>query len=298
VAAMGALFAATVRAPLTGVVLAIELTGAQDLTLPIILTCLTATFAAEKLGGRPIYGLLLEQADHLPRPLFRPGRRVLVTGLMVGCLLAIQGHLPWNGQSAPSSDQPSVAQVASQGALVPSARVPEGPIQPIQPIPRPEPSPVVAAEPVPVGGEELAVPPLPLVAETESSQAVEGAVSTDVSIEVSASAQVSNGAETTDKTPEEVLPSPVRNKGRFFIQLISYRSEASLAPFVRRYDLAEQASTLPPAKKHRGWWPVLIGGYASRDEAQAALAELPERLKRLRPEVRALPPGSEPTEIR
>ena len=69
VAAMGALFAATVRAPLTGIILVIELTGALDLGLPIILTCLGATFTAEALGGQPIYSLLLAQGiSHHPRP--------------------------------------------------------------------------------------------------------------------------------------------------------------------------------------------------------------------------------------
>ena len=58
VAAMGALFAATVRAPLTGIVLVIELTGNVTLALPIIVACLTATFTAQAMGGRPIYSAL------------------------------------------------------------------------------------------------------------------------------------------------------------------------------------------------------------------------------------------------
>jgi H+/Cl- antiporter ClcA len=60
VAGMGALFAATVRAPLTGIVLVLELTGAHQAGLTVILTCLSATFTAQALGGRPIYRLLLE----------------------------------------------------------------------------------------------------------------------------------------------------------------------------------------------------------------------------------------------
>ncbi len=88
VAAMGALFAATVRAPLTGIILVIELTGALDLGLPIILTCLAATFTAEALGGQPIYSLLLTQG-HQPPPLPRaPWRRVLAAG---GILVALLG---------------------------------------------------------------------------------------------------------------------------------------------------------------------------------------------------------------
>ncbi|MBT5222925.1 MAG: H(+)/Cl(-) exchange transporter ClcA [Gammaproteobacteria bacterium] len=61
IAGMGALFAATVRAPLTGIALSIELTNNYSLILPLILTVATATVTAELLGGKPIYSLLLER---------------------------------------------------------------------------------------------------------------------------------------------------------------------------------------------------------------------------------------------
>ena len=61
IAGMGALFAATVRAPLTGIALSIELTNNYTLILPLILTVATATVTAELLGGKPIYSLLLER---------------------------------------------------------------------------------------------------------------------------------------------------------------------------------------------------------------------------------------------
>ncbi len=61
VAAMGALFSATVRAPITGIALAMELTGSYPQLLPIILTCVPATLVAHGLGGMPIYTLLLER---------------------------------------------------------------------------------------------------------------------------------------------------------------------------------------------------------------------------------------------
>ena len=61
VAAMGALFSATVRAPITGIVLAMELTGSYAQLLPIVLTCVPATLVAHGLGGMPIYTVLLER---------------------------------------------------------------------------------------------------------------------------------------------------------------------------------------------------------------------------------------------
>ena len=62
VAAMGALFAATVRAPLTGILLVTELTANHELTLAMVLTCVSASLSAQALGGRPIYGLLLQRS--------------------------------------------------------------------------------------------------------------------------------------------------------------------------------------------------------------------------------------------
>jgi len=61
VAGMAAFFAATVRAPLTGIALAVEMTGDFGQILPLILTCVGATVVARALGGRPIYSLLLER---------------------------------------------------------------------------------------------------------------------------------------------------------------------------------------------------------------------------------------------
>jgi CIC family chloride channel protein len=73
VVAMGGLFSATIRAPLVGVVLAVELTGSYELILPLIVTCVTAHVVAEYLRGRPIYEVLLERSlrlsGQLPRTL-------------------------------------------------------------------------------------------------------------------------------------------------------------------------------------------------------------------------------------
>ncbi len=62
VAGMVAFLSATVRAPLTGLLLAVEMTGEYQLMMPAALTAMTATAAAEWLGGRPIYSVLLERA--------------------------------------------------------------------------------------------------------------------------------------------------------------------------------------------------------------------------------------------
>ncbi|MGR5208424.1 H(+)/Cl(-) exchange transporter ClcA [Vibrio sp. PNB22_4_1] len=61
IAGMGALFAATVRAPITGILLVIEMTNNYYLILPLIITCLGAVIVAQLLGGQPIYSQLLQR---------------------------------------------------------------------------------------------------------------------------------------------------------------------------------------------------------------------------------------------
>ena len=61
VAGMAALFAASVRAPMTGIVLAVEMTLNYTLVLPLLITCLVATMVAHRLGGQPIYSVLLRR---------------------------------------------------------------------------------------------------------------------------------------------------------------------------------------------------------------------------------------------
>ncbi len=58
---MGALFAATVRAPITGILLVIEMTNNYHLILPLIITSLGAVIFAQLLGGQPIYSQLLHR---------------------------------------------------------------------------------------------------------------------------------------------------------------------------------------------------------------------------------------------
>ena len=59
IAAMGGLFTACVRSPIVGVVLTLELTGAYDVAVPLLATCLVANLTAQWLGGKPIYEQLL-----------------------------------------------------------------------------------------------------------------------------------------------------------------------------------------------------------------------------------------------
>ncbi len=58
--AMAGYFAAIVRAPLTGIILMIEMTGSLSQLLPLIVTSAVAYIVAEELKNKPIYESLLE----------------------------------------------------------------------------------------------------------------------------------------------------------------------------------------------------------------------------------------------
>ncbi len=104
VVGMAAYFTAIVRAPLTGVVLIIEMTGNYAQMLPLLVACFGAYVVAEGLGELPIYENLLERdlmrGGALPDPA-EPlvleleveagspfeGREVRALGLPPGCIL-------------------------------------------------------------------------------------------------------------------------------------------------------------------------------------------------------------------
>lgn len=229
VAAMGALFAATVRAPLTGIILVIELTGALDLGLPIILTCLAATFTAEALGGQPIYSLLLTQGHQPPPPPRAPWRRVLAAGGILVALLGL-GRL-----TAPG---PGEMLDGPQGGTADS--------------------------------------------ETLSNRA---AAAPDTGL----------GVAPPDPTPSRdgtLAPEPAgRDPGGFAIQLLTVANDAGLAAFAQRHQGVGLFRTLQGQHRGKAWVALLVGDYATRTEAEAALDALPRELRRLKPLVRPLTAG-------
>ena len=61
VVGMASMFTSIVRAPLTGIVLILEMTGNQDQLFALILACLISYLVAEHSGNKPIYESLLEE---------------------------------------------------------------------------------------------------------------------------------------------------------------------------------------------------------------------------------------------
>jgi CIC family chloride channel protein len=96
-----------VGAPLTGVVLILEMTGNYEQLFPLLVACMTAFLMAERLRVEPIYDALLQydlqrtgvhagqQAEHVMMDVTvephspMDGRRVRNLGLPQGCLLVL-----------------------------------------------------------------------------------------------------------------------------------------------------------------------------------------------------------------
>ncbi len=105
---MAAAFAAIVRAPLTGIVLILEMTNNYEQLFPLLVACMIAFLVAEHLHNKPIYEALLEYDLHRTGFIEHPqsvepvtlelavephsamdGRRVRDLGLPEGCLLVM-----------------------------------------------------------------------------------------------------------------------------------------------------------------------------------------------------------------
>lgn len=114
VVGMAAYFSAIVRAPLTGIMLIIEMTGNYSLMLPLLLSCFCAYIVAEILKDLPVYEALLERdlkitgnTAHLKIPavmefMVKPGspfagQQIRYLGLPAGCIVVrcVDGKREW-----------------------------------------------------------------------------------------------------------------------------------------------------------------------------------------------------------
>ncbi len=93
VVGMAALFTAIVRAPLTGIVLILEMTSSYPLMLPLLAACFTAYALADMLHDRPIYEALLERDLLRGQPLPAEGGQATVFEVL------IEEGAPFDGRS-------------------------------------------------------------------------------------------------------------------------------------------------------------------------------------------------------
>lgn len=311
VAAMGALFAATVRAPLTGIILVIELTGAQALALPIILTCLAATFTAEGLGGSPIYSSLLG-LQKLPPPR-TPVRRIAAAAMILVAFIAIERiDVAFQGTGMGpiktlAETEPPLQAVTDKTPAVDSTSADEREValsSPTAPT-LAQPAPAEADAATKAAGtktadrapdeSESAPPSRPLASEDAPASTASGDALLAPAADSDQTAQeLQPGGEQADSEPVAIIEEPsergpaIDSKAAFSIQLISFRNAASLAQFAADEGLLGRALKLAAADQGGRWHAVLLGTYADRAAAETALAELPERLQRLEPIIRPL----------
>lgn len=95
----------------------------------------------------------------------------------------------------------------------------------------------------------------------------------------------------TEETDDQNAATATASQARFSIQLISFRNPASVTQFADAEGLLGRALQRQSAPQSDGWHAVLLGAYADRAAAETALAELPERLQRLKPIIRPLAAG-------
>ncbi len=70
--AMAAYFSAIVRAPITGSILIMEMTGSMQQLLPLLTVCMSAYIAGDLLKGKPIYDVLLNRMLAKRKPAREP----------------------------------------------------------------------------------------------------------------------------------------------------------------------------------------------------------------------------------
>jgi CIC family chloride channel protein len=138
VVGMAAYFAAIVRAPLTGIVLIMEMTNSYEQILPLLVACFSAYAMADALGDRPIYEALLERdvrcdgaAPVLQGTLVLEltvqayarfdGKRVRELGLPPGCILTTLRH--GIRESVPTADTRLEAGDRITAVIAPEAAV-------------------------------------------------------------------------------------------------------------------------------------------------------------------------------
>jgi len=114
VVGMAAYFTAVVRAPLTGIMLLVEMTGSYSLMLPLLISCFSAYVVAEYFNELPVYEALLERdlrragaKGKLEKPIVveltvEPGspfagRGIRSLGLPTGCMIirCVDGKHEW-----------------------------------------------------------------------------------------------------------------------------------------------------------------------------------------------------------
>ena len=129
--------------------------------------------------------------------------------------------------------------------------------------------------------------PLPAADRTKSESTPPAQIAASNAGTADKSAPPHTVAAATGKTQPMVL-----GETRYTVQLIGFRSKASIEPFARRFGVLDQARYMLSKYRGRDWYVVLVGDYPTQAEGLAAAKQLPEELRALKPWVRPLRAGS------
>jgi len=159
----------------------------------------------------------------------------------------------------------------------------------MQPSPAPEGESTVPAT---AGGERAtaatATPPPAASGQTQRPAATGGQADPDAGDLPRDAATANDGV----PNPDPETGATVLDQERYAIQLISFRSESSVAPFVEEFGILDEARYMHSRNEDQDWYSVFLGIYGTRKAGTAAVATLPPRLRELGPWVRSLPAGT------
>jgi hypothetical protein len=180
-------------------------------------------------------------------------------------------------------------QPSESGAAAPaSPRESSRPNEPSSPVPTEENASSPAQNAIPEDGEE-GREAAKKAEETDRTEGDGHATPTEASSD--SASQTENPSEAT--TAAESEPGrTVLEQERYAIQLVSFHSRSSVAPFVEKFEISDTALFTKSRGGDRDWYLVFAALYPTRSEASAAVEALPPRLKELEPWIRKLPIGT------
>ena len=89
---------------------------------------------------------------------------------------------------------------------------------------------------------------------------------------------------TTATTP----PPAIKHTNNYSIQLLASRHRNKIQAYLKHHHFRQQAFIHAEVRHHQHWYTLMIGHYSRRNQATAAIAQLPQKLQQRHPWVRKL----------
>ena len=150
--------------------------------------------------------------------------------------------------------------------------------EPKKAIEEPKPGKVAATVSKPKQTEKLPTKPAAKVAEPEYASTT--MTMTDAQLQKVAAAEMEDTQIATTDTPKKALTTAEEHllsvdKKYYTLQLVGARNEKSLHQFIQKNELANQAHVYRTKLSGKDWYVVVLGEYATMDEAKTAASGIP-----------------------